>query len=107
MTHLDAGLIIGCYIAIITHVIWTFRSLREIEAEMNKHHQDAGKHVDGKELVFRDVCTLQVKRFEEKLEDVKNDVGEVKQSVNDGFKDLKTMIKEDRASDSKRDERGR
>jgi len=98
MTHVDAALIIGCYIAIVSHVIWTFRSLREIEAEMNKHHQDAGKHVDGKELVHRDVCSIQVKRFEEKLEDVK-------QSVNSGFSDLKEMIKEDRASDSKRDAR--
>ena len=105
MQHIDTYLIVGCYLAIITHMIWTLRSLREIEAEMNRHHQDAGKHVDGKELVFRDVCTLQVKRFEEKLEDVKNDVCEVKISVNEGFKDIKDMIKEDRASDSKRDKR--
>ena len=103
MQHIDTYLIVGCYLAIITHLIWTYRTLREIESEMNKHHQDAGKHIDGKELVFRDVCVLQVKRFEEKLADVKNDIGEVKQSINEGFKDVKDMIKEDRASDSKRD----
>jgi len=58
--------------------------------------------VDGKELVFRDVCTLEVKRFEEKLEDVKNDVGEVKRSINEGFKDIKEMIKEDRVIENKK-----
>ena len=105
MEHMDTVLIIGCYIAIVSHVIWTFRALRELEKDMNIHHQDAGKHIDGKELVFRDVCTLQVRRFEEKLADVKNDIGEVKQSVNAGFSDLKTMIKEDRESDKTRDAR--
>jgi len=96
MQHIDMVLIVGCYIAIISHVIWTFRALREMEGGMNKHHQDAGKHVDGKDLVYRDVCSVQVKRFEEKLEDVK-------QSVNVGFSELKEMIKEDRMMDKKRD----
>lgn len=96
MQHVDTYLIIGCYLAILSHVIWTFRSLREMEGEMNKHHQDAGKHVDSKDLVYRDVCSIQVKRFEEKLEDVKSDIGEVKTSITNGFGELKTMIKEDR-----------
>ena len=96
MQHIDMVLIVGCYIAIISHVIWTFRALREMEGDMNKHHQDAGKHVDSKDLVYRDVCSIQVKRFEEKLEDVK-------QSVNVGFSELKEMIKEDRMMDKKRD----
>ena len=98
MDYIGSGLIIGCYLAIITHLIWTFRSLREIEAKMNEHHQDAGKHVDSKDLVYRDVCSIQVKRFEEKLE-------AVKESVNAGFKDLKDTIKEYRTSDMKRNER--
>ena len=104
MQHIDTVLIVGCYIAIVSHVIWTYRTLRELERDMNVHHQDAAKHIDGKELVFRDVCSLQVKRFEEKLADVKSDIGDVKQSINVGFGDLKAMIKEDRESDRKRDD---
>jgi len=96
MQHIDMALIVGCYIAIIYLYVWVFRALEGIKDMGNKHYQDAGKHVDSKDLVYRDVCSIQVKRFEEKLEDVK-------QSVNAGFSDLKEMIKEDRAMDKKRD----
>ena len=96
MQHIDMALIAGCYIAIIYLYVWVFRALEGIKDMVNKHYQDAGKHVDSKDLVYRDVCSVQVKRFEEKLEDVKL-------SVNAGFSELKEMIKEDRMMDKKRD----
>ena len=96
MQHIDMALITGCYIAIIYLYVWVFRALEGIKDMVNKHQQDAGKHVDSKDLVYRDVCSIQVKRFEEKLEDVKL-------SVNVGFSELKAMIKEDRMMDKKRD----
>ena len=62
-------------------------------------HNDSDRHVKSEDLVFRDVCELQVKGFEEKIKSVKQDVKEVKQDVSEiksgmdkGFSDIKNIL---------------
>ena len=94
MQHIDTALLVGCYIAIIALYVWVFRTIEEMKEMLYRHQADACKHVESKDLVYRDVCAVQVKRFEENLEVVKDDVREVKDQIKIGFDEVKVLIKE-------------
>lgn len=96
MQHVDTALIVGCYIAVIYLYVWVFKNMEAMREMLHSHTNQTGQHVEGKDLVYRDVCAIQVKRFEEKLADVKSDLIDLKSSINSGFDDVKDALKEAR-----------
>jgi len=93
MEHIDTALLVGCCLAILSHAIWTFKNIQEIRGMLFSHENESERHIKSEDLVFRDVCSLQVKRFEEKIAEVKYDVQEVKTDIKNGFNDIKELIK--------------
>jgi len=91
--HIDTAMIIGCYLAIIGLYIWVFKKLQEITNMQHRHETEANKHVKSEDLVFRDVCQVQVKRFEERISEVKVELGEVKSDIRTGFHEIKELLK--------------
>ena len=56
------------------------------------HEAEVDKHVKCEELVFRDVCNLTVKRFDEKITSVQLEVKELKSDIKVGFREIKELI---------------
>ena len=92
--HVDAALIVGCYVSIIALYVWVFKAIQEIKDMVNKHANSSEKHTSSHDLVFRDVCAVQVKRFEERIDEVKVDVCDLKSQINTGFHEVKALIKD-------------
>jgi len=92
--------IAGNYIAVIGLYIYAFKSRQEIIDMVYKHETESDKHVKSEALVYRDVCKLQVKRFEERIDEVKSevqglksDIDGIKSDISTGFSEVKTLIK--------------
>ena len=85
--HIDAALIVGCYIAIIALYVWVFKTIQELRDMFHRHENKSEKHTPSTDLVFKDVCELQVKRFEEKIDSMK-------EHLHTGFNEVKELIKE-------------
>jgi len=90
--HIDTVMIIGCYMAIIAHMVWTFKSLQTLRDKLFKHETENEIHTPSSNFICRDVCEERVKHFAEKIDDVKSDLVEVKASVDKGFDSLRTLI---------------
>lgn len=98
--HIDTAMIIGCYLAIIGLYVYVFKSNKEIMLMLHRHENESNKHVKSEDLVYKDVCELQVKRFEERINEVKEDVSVVKSDIKDvksdikaGFNEMKQLLK--------------
>ena len=85
--YIQVVMIIGCYLAIIALYVWVFKTTQELRDMFHKHNNESEKHTLSTDLVFKDVCELQVKRFEEKIDSVKA-------SLHTGFDEVKALIKE-------------
>lgn len=88
------GALLGLY-------IWTFKQIEGIKQMLRDHEKKVNQHVDSKELVFRDVCELQVKQFHEQLRETKEDVKETKSDVKQlradvasGFGEIKVLLQQ-------------
>ena len=92
--HVDTALLIGCYMAIISHMIWSFKAMQRLRDMLFMHESHSEVHVKSNDLVFRDVCDQKVKNFAESIAEVKQDVKEVKQSIDKGFNDLRGLIQD-------------
>ena len=84
--------IAGNYIAVIGLYIYAFKSRQEIIDMVYKHENESEKHIKGEDLVFKSVCQLQVKRFEEKIAEVKDEVTAVKSDIKIGFREVKDIL---------------
>ena len=93
MQHVDTALIVGCYICLISMYVWVFKQVEEVK-EMVHAHNESKLHVSSDDLVFRDVCQIQVKRFEERITEVKEDVSKVQTGMDKGFEDIKNLLKD-------------
>ena len=93
MQYMDTALLVGCYIAIISHILWSIKTIEAVKQMIHQHENRSGQHVDEKDLVRSEVCALQVKRFEEKIAEVKQDVTDVKQQIETGFNEVKQLIR--------------
>jgi len=91
--HVDTAMIIGCYLAIIGLYVYVFKCNKEVMLMLHRHENESDKHVTSDDLVYKDVCQLQVKRFEERIQEVKNDVQEVKTDIRTGFSEIKQILK--------------
>jgi len=99
--HVDTALLIGCYMAIISHMIWSFKAMQKLRDMLFMHESQAEVHVKSNDLVFRDVCDEKVKNFSDAIKDVKQDVKDVKQdvkevkrSIDQGFNDMRGLIQD-------------
>lgn len=100
MQHVDTALIVGCYIAIITLYVWTFKTVSGVVNMQHKHETEANKHVKSEDLVYRDVCNLQTKHFQAQIDDVKVDMNEIKIRLKEvktgmaqGFSEVKDLLR--------------
>jgi len=97
MQYVDTAAIIGCYLAIIGMYVYVFKSKQEILEMVHKHETEVDKHVKSEELVHKAVCDLQVKTFENTMNqlqsDIKNVKSELKTDINNGFREVKDLIK--------------
>jgi len=84
--YIGLAAIAGCYLAIIGLYVWVFRQIQEVKNEMNKHKQNHKVHISSDQLVFKDVCDEKVRRFEEKMDNLK-------ETMENGFTDLKEFFK--------------
>lgn len=86
MEYIGLAAIAGCYLAIIGLYVWVFRQIQEVKNEMNKHKQNHKAHTSSDQLVFKDVCDEKIRRFEEKMDNLKG-------TMENGFTDLKEFFK--------------
>ena len=81
--HLDTALLILCLTAILSNYVWTFCQIQRVKEMIQEHTSKSEVHTDSKELVFKDVCSVQVTAMLDKIGDVKEDVVEIKSIVMD------------------------
>ena len=91
---INVVMLIGCYIAILSHAVWTFKSIQETRSMVFRHENKAGIHTDSKDLMFRDVCDERIRRMNDKIEGVRTDVKDIKEGMEKGFDKLEQLIKE-------------
>ena len=92
--HVDTALLIMCLTAIGVQAIWTFRQIQEVKTMINEHAAIGDVHRSSAHLVSKEVCEIQVKRVEDTVETVKEQIGELKDSMRDEFKEIKQLIRE-------------
>jgi len=81
--HVDTALLILCLTALLSNYVWTFLQIQKVKEMIHEHTSKSGVHTDSKELVFKDVCSIQVKAVLDKISGVKEDVEEIKSIVRD------------------------
>lgn len=91
--HIDTVMLVGCYIAILSHAVWTFKSIQGTRDMFFKHEAKGSIHQDSKELMFKDVCDERTKRMEQSIANVQSEVVEVKEGMQQGFSEIKELIK--------------
>jgi hypothetical protein len=92
--HIDTALLLLCLTAVSAQYIWSFRQIQEVKAMINNHVSTADVHRSSAQLVSKEVCDVQVKRVEDSVEGVKEQIGELKESMRDEFKEIKSLIRE-------------
>lgn len=86
--------VVGCYLAIITMYVWVgrqlvlmFREISEVKDMLNRHKNESDKHTPSTDLVFKDVCDIQVRHFKETVDELKN-------TIKEEFTEVKSLIRE-------------
>jgi len=92
--HIDTALLILCLTAVAAQYIWSFRQVQEVKAMITRHVTQADVHRPSAQLVSKEVCEIQVKRVEETVEGVKEQIQEFKDTMRDEFKEIKQLIRE-------------
>ncbi len=94
MEYVGTAAIVGCYLCVIGLYVWVFKTISELKDKMHEHLQKSSQHMDAGELVFKDVCDQKVRRFEDSINGVKEQLSEVKKTIGEEFKEVKDMIRQ-------------
>ena len=90
--HIDTAMIIGCYIAVGGHIVWSFKSIMSMRDMLFMHENKSEIHPHTKDIMFKDVCDERMARIDDKIITIQSDISDIKVSLNKGFDKLTKLI---------------
>ena len=90
---LDTAAIIGCYLAIIAHYVWTFKTVSRMREMLYSHENNKSIHGDKENFVRKDVNDATIKRIDDNLGRIDSRMEKVEGKLDKGFADVMSLIR--------------
>ncbi len=91
---IDTVAIIGCYLAIIAHYVWTFKTISGVREMLYSHGNDKSIHGDKDNFVRKDVNDANIKRIDGNIADLKKSLESLDSKLDKGFADVMSSIRD-------------